>query len=503
MLDLNGATIELLLDHVNDHGIRLRSGATLSGGTVRVRSRGRPSLQAGAHGPVCVGPLYGDGGTPADLSPDEGVTGWTIRDLTLMSDKSVQTTAGPIGAVAIQIMGGATNGLIERITIPDSQSLSGGIHLDWGVVGPIVSADDTAGLQANRRVYDDGKGWTTHPRDIVIRDIRVGRLTGGQGGADGGADAIRLSGCCRITVERVHAVATSGVFLRHTAGDLGLEYASGETAVTLLGNRFTACVVEDCLTGRLFVSDSLADNVARGVEKGYRPRRPTLLHTDVMFIEVVGKGRGQADGGLFVQQRGGGAVRCQARGFGVGFRCDSETIGITLTDCIAHDNRGAGFLVEHVSQPPRDCRIVSCTAFDNAGPASANIIVGASVATTIEGGTIGAADHRDSAGYGVWVKERRDGCIDASILGLPVVQSHAVGGAAFRVGSEESWGALRLFSGARYGQRIDRKWIGLSVVPTRIDRIGRVFTVSPSRRATAPATMVLLPGDRFLTGPLG
>lgn len=502
-LDLNGSTLELILGGTNDQGVRVRSHATLCNGVIRVVSQGKPSLQAGVHAPVCIGPLYGEGGTPDHLSPDEGVTNWTIRDLTLSSDKKVMTPAGAVGAVAIQVMGGATQGLIERITVPDSDTLSGGVHLDWGTLGPIVSAEDPTGLEANRRVFRAGKGHTTHPRRIIIRDITIGRLTGGMGGADGGADAIRLSGCQDITVSRVRATATSGVFLRHTAGDLGLEFAPDTIKRTLSGNRFTECTVDDCLGGRLFVSDSYGDNLARGVARGYQASSAPLIPTDVLFENVTGSGSKDAVGGLFVQQRGGGAINCHASRFAIGFVCDADVEGVTLTRCVAQDNRNAGFWVEHFAHPPRNCRLIGSMAMNNgAGQTNgANIVVGASQGTIVDGGVIGSLESTDTAHYGIWIKERRDGCIDAIITGNPIIRSHASGGAAIRVSSHDGWGALWLFTGARYGRGVKQRWAGLSVVPVAIDASGHrtyvvLNTASPSLHFPRRA------GDIFRSGTM-
>ncbi len=502
-LDLNGSTLELILTNTNDQGVRLRSRATLCNGVIRVVSRGKPSLQAGVHAPVCIGPLYGEGGKPNQVSADEGVTGWVVRDLTLSSDKNVMTPAGAVGAVAIQVTGGATHGLIERITVPNSETLSGGVHLDWGTLGPIVSAEDPVGLETNRRVFRAGQGHTTHPRQIIIRDITIGRLTGGKGGADGGADAIRLSGCQNVTVSRVRAAATSGVFLRHTAGDLGLEFAPVSMGRTLSGNRFTNCAVDDCLDGRLFVSDSYGDNLARGVARGYRASSTPLLPTDVLFENITGAGNDNSVGGLFVQQNGGGAVNCHASHFSTGFMCDADVEGVTLTRCVAHDNRDAGFWVEHVAHPPRNCRLIGAMAMNNgAGQRNgANIIVGASQGTIIDGGVIGSLRPTDTARYGIWIKERRDGCIDATITGNPIIRSHASGGAAIRVSSRDGWGALRLFTGARYGTSVKQRWAGLSIVPIAIDSVGhRTYAVLDA--ASPPHDFPRRAGDIFRPGTM-
>ena len=156
-LDLNGATLVLELSGGNDQGVRLRSYAVLRNGTVTVRSRGKPSLQGGAHAPVCVGPLYGEGGTSSQPSPDEGVSDWIIADLTLSTDKRVPVEGGVMGGVAIQVMGGAARGRIERIVVPDSTTMVGAIHLDWGTVGELQASDDADGMTRTRRAFDEGR----------------------------------------------------------------------------------------------------------------------------------------------------------------------------------------------------------------------------------------------------------------------------------------------------------------------------------------------------------
>jgi hypothetical protein len=469
-LDLNGATLVLELSGGNDQGVRLRSHAVLRNGTVTVRSQGKPSLQGGAHAPVCVGPLYGEGGTSAQPSPDEGVSDWIIADLTLSTDKRVPVEGGVMGGVAIQVMGGATRGRIERIVVPDSTTMVGAIHLDWGAVGELQASDDADGMTWTRRAFDEGRVWTTHPSDIAVRDIQVGRLTGSGVRPEPGTGAIRLSGCHDVKVSGVRAKATSGNFLRHTAGDLGFEFAQGSRKLD--GNVFLDCVVGES-RGRLFTSDSLADNVRRATTRGYHARIDPLYRTDVRFEHVTGFGAGEQPGGVFVHQFGGRAVGCRAVGFSVGFHCDAGAREVSFYDCTAIQNVETGFLVENVADPPRDCRLVASIATQNGvgRPRMANIVVGASIATVIDGGTIGRASGAEPS-FGIRIKERRDGCLDASIVNQPLIQSHAPGGAAIQASSREGWGAVKLFTGARYGAAVIRRWLGLAMVPIQIEEDG-------------------------------
>lgn len=162
---------------------------------------------------------------------------------------------------------------------------------------------------------------------------------------------------------------------------------------------------------------------------------------------------------------------------------------MTFYDCTALQNVETGFLVENVADPPRDCRLVASVATQNGvgRPRMANIVVGASIATVIDGGTIGRASGAEPS-FGIRIKERRDGCIDASIVNQPLIRSHAPGGAAIQASSREGWGAVKLFTGARYGAAVIRRWLGLAMVPVQIQEDGtRLIAVErgyPGRRSS-------------------
>jgi hypothetical protein len=115
---------------------------------------------------VLIGPLYGDGGTVASPSVDSDISNWTLRNLRLHSNK-------PSGAVGVQIMGSANNGLIENIEVPDSSVMFGGVHLDWGTVGNVDSND----VPGTRTRFDASLAYTRHPNNIRIRNIKIGVMS--------------------------------------------------------------------------------------------------------------------------------------------------------------------------------------------------------------------------------------------------------------------------------------------------------------------------------------
>lgn len=366
-LDLNGGELVTILTRADAAGVRLMSDATLRNGTVTVVSRGSPGTQSGAHAPVLVGALMGDNAAVDRVSPLESPSGWVVSGVTVRSDKRVAVGDGIVaGSAGIQVMGGAHNGLIENIVVPDSDILLGGVMLDWNTVGPILSADVSGSAAAYRR----GAGYTTHPHDIVIRNIRVGRLTRPSIAATG-SFGVRLSGVHDVTVSgvTVESITEAGVF--HTAGDLGYEFARpADRARAHRGIRIDGVSVTAAEGGYLLRSDTYADNIARAAEQGYRPMLPPIATTDMIVSNVSGAaGRKVGDGFRLDHQRGGRFSNIEARGFRRGIYVDEQVYDVTIENPVAIDSREAGVDVGHPYRPPANVRIVRPRAL-GAGAAS-------------------------------------------------------------------------------------------------------------------------------------
>ncbi len=486
-LDLNGGRLLLTLTGTNAQGVRLRNNSWVENGTIEVQSQndpvtgGEPGIGAGIHAPLCVGPIYSEGGTVSNPSPDEGVTGWGARNLILSSNKNVDRGDGVrLGSVAVQVTGGASLGILENIVVPDNAFMAGGIHFDWGYLGSIASDN----IPASRANFDAGTAYTTHPNTIVVRNIKIGNLSRATVGVDTGSHGIRISGGYNILVENVRAKRVTYAFLRHTAGDVGFEFAPASVKPLACKNTILRnCVVEECSTANLIYSDSLADNIYRASlppgqgGSSYVPLIDPFHQTNILFENVSGRGPNDATatfGVRFIQQRGGRAVGCLATQFLSNFVMDESTYDCAFLNCIGYNSRGDNFVVEHPTAPPRNCRVENATAYQagQSGAGYANLLVGKSVDTTVYGGSFGADTGTEQGSYGIRVKTAADGVAGASIEGLPIIYSHRSGGSALLVASDESWGALKLFTGARYGSAVTTRWTGLSIVPVRLDSTG-------------------------------
>lgn len=364
VLDLCGSALLLYLSGTNDTGVGLGNHSEIRNGSISVHSSGTPSLQGGVHAAITIGPIYGAGGTSSN--PVLGPTGWAVRDMMLSTDKWVSEGGPSIGGLAIQVMGDASNGLIERVFVPDSTRMAGAVHLDWGFVGSI-SSSDVPGSRAN---FNAGTAWTTHPNNIIIRDIHVGRLTAPASGQDTGSNIIRLSGVYNIRVENVRVGAATYSVLTHTAGDLGFEFAPASVKPFALQNvSFSDCAVADNSTGNLVYSDSYADNVARAVSNsGYVPILDPIHATNIVYRRISGKGPGNANanyGIRVIQQQGGAIEDCDVSYYKQGMKVDELVRDLSVARVHAHFNREHGISVDHQTRQPEDIILDSCVSHDN------------------------------------------------------------------------------------------------------------------------------------------
>jgi len=260
-LNLNGGT--LLLDlRSNGYGVRLSNDSTIRNGTIRVvHSEGKGS-QGCWHSAISMGAAYGDGGTPEKPGHFTKVTGWTIDQITI--DQQVE-------ASAIQLMSEACNGIIRNVTIQDSAKALLGIGMDWGSVGPIMTADQL--LPRMRELWDQKQIYSTHPHDITIEDIRIGRLTRNQDANDAG---IRCSACHRVSIKNVE-IEEAACAVAIWGGDFGYEFAPDDQyAVAHTGSRIENVTIHKAQRFGLVLNGS-SDNVFRARrDLGYQPRRDPL-----------------------------------------------------------------------------------------------------------------------------------------------------------------------------------------------------------------------------------
>lgn len=357
VLDLGGNALQITLREAGDAGVRLLSGATIRNGSINVLSRGQRGIQAGAHAAIMVGALYGANLSVDRVSPFESPTGWAISNVTVTSDKAGLQEGFHLGAAGIQIVGGASDGLIENVTVPDSAALAGAIMLDWGFVGPL----DSSAVSASSAAFARSRAYTTHPHDIVIRNVKIGRLSRPSRNADG-SFGIRLSGVHDVTVSGVEIASVTEAGILHTAGDFGYEFArAADQRRAHQGIIIENVRVEHADGGSILRSDSFADNIARAAVAGYRPRRAPIATTDMIVRNVTGvAGRGKPPGyGFRVNhQRGGKFSDVSARGFRRGFYIDEQVFDFILERPTAIDSIEAGLSVEHPYRPPEGIRII-------------------------------------------------------------------------------------------------------------------------------------------------
>lgn len=507
VLDLCGSSLHLHLSGGNDTGVGLGNHSEIRNGSVFVYSSGTPSLQAGVHAAITIGPIYGAGGTSSN--PVVGPTGWVVRDMLLSTDKWVSEGGPTIGGCAIQVSGNANNGLIERIYVPDSDRMIGAVHLDWGSVGSISSAD-VAGSRTN---FDAGTAWTTHPYNIIVRDIEVGRLTAPVSGQDTGSNIIRLSGVYNVRVENVTIGAATYSALTHTAGDLGFEFALASVKPFACQNiSFLNCAVADNSTGNLIYSDSYADNVARAVRNsGYVPMLNPLYATNIAYRRICGRGPGDASanyGIRVIQQQGGSIEDCDASYYKQGLQVDELVRGLSLARIHTHLNREHGISVAHHGIPPEDISLDSCVSHDNgqdaAFPDPCGIYIDSSKRVSVARCTLGRSGAYDSTQrFGVRVDENSR---EAVIENTHVRSARSSDGIGFYLLSGTDYGKMGLFR----DNQVDPTFVstlygGLNIVPVRryISTDGRLIREFLAQREALGGNVIptggtWAQGDRIL-----
>ena len=374
-LDLSGGELVAVLRNANAAGVRMLSGSAIQNGTVSVISRGSPGSQTGAHAPILIGALYSENASPRNISRFEAPSSWRVSDVRVRSDKKT-------GAAGIQIMGGANRGLIENVTVLDSDRMVGGIMLDWGTVGPVSSSD----VRGTAIAFDRGQGWTTHPHDIDIRNVKVGRLTRDDG-AGAGSLAIRMAGVHDVRVRGVSVDEVTFAGIIHHAGDLGYEFA--RPADVQRAHR--GITVEDVAvrgTAQYVVwSDSHADNIGRAVAESYRPRLSPIAATDIVFARISGAAlrRAEALYGIRVNhQRGGTFDDVRVNGFDFGYFIDEQVFDLQITEPEVNGSRRAAYSIGHPSRPPQAIRLVNPRA-NGTSDASKLVFIGNSADVTVIG----------------------------------------------------------------------------------------------------------------------
>jgi hypothetical protein len=326
-LDLNGSTLRLDL-RSNCYGVRLSNDSAIRNGTIRVvRSEGK-GLQACWHSGISVGAAYGDGGTPDRPGAFSTVSRWAIENMTIDQ---------PFAASAIQFMSEACHGLVQNVRILNSDQALLGIGMDWGSVGPITSAD--AELPRMRRLWEQGEIYSTHPHDIVVRNIRVGRLTRNIDGNDAG---VRCSACHRITISDV-VVEEAATAVAIFGGDCGYEYARPDQREDQHREyRIDNVRIDRALRYGIVLNGS-ADNIWRAKrDLGYEPVRdpvhPGLDRVSIRDCVLRGTGAANSQGIYAVAVTEATLERLDIAGFDIGVHVEDWVRGMHFRNCKVADN---------------------------------------------------------------------------------------------------------------------------------------------------------------------
>lgn len=433
-VDLNGATVAGYFNGGNASTFRLRSWSALFGGTVLVRSSGLPGISAPAHCPVTAGCRYGDANSVAAPNADHDPQHFEIFNLTVESDKWVDDGAGKfLGAPGIQIIGGA-HYRVENIRVPASAVMYGAVHVDWGYIGTLSTADTAVAQNANKTAYNAGDAWLVPSRHGTIRNIRAGALTAPSTATDRGSFCVRLSGVHDIIVEDCEAESVTYQAYVHEVGDLGAEFVpAAERHKLARGVRFRNCRVRST-TGQVFELKSYADNVDRAILDGYVAMADPLVECDVIFDGGggVGPGAGATTPGVRVIQTRGGELRnVELSGFKDGILVDEKVFGTRLTRCHVHGNEQEGVRVHHATFPPEDIVVEDVWAYENGqdaayGDPAVGVHLGTSKRCKIVRGRFGksgvANDPTQDFGWRI-----ADGAVEATVE-MPEVLSYKVGG---------------------------------------------------------------------------
>lgn len=483
-LDLGGGRLLFNLSGANDFGVRLRNRAHVCNGRIDVVSTGSPGSQAGIHAPLLIGALYGESPSTASISADEGVSGWSARNLRLSTDRD--------GKVAVQVIGGANNGVIENIDVPDSALIGGGVHLDWGTVGAINSAD----IAASRTAFNAGTAYTTHPHNITIRNIRLGALTKAKGGIDVGSFGVRLSGVYNVIVENVRAKSVTYAMVKITAGDCGFEFAPvAVKPLRMKGIVVDGVAVESTGDGNLVSVDSYADNVAAA--GGYTPLIDPLHETDMEVRRVTGTGSGGASAvaGLDVRQiRGGRFTYISASGYSYGCLVDERVFGAQIHGSF-FGNRGHGIFIDHGSFPPEDVTVLPGThcyqnGQDGGFSTPAGVCLQNCLRVRLDGVLLG---HRTAASETTQQQGIRLSTVTkptAPTIENCHVFSVKTGGTAYSLMSSTDYGFIRLFRNNGAAAAITTKLTGCDILP-----VNRVWGADGVERGHFVAQRTVLSAD--------
>lgn len=444
-LDLNGATLSLECTGGAVYGCRLSNRSVIRGpGMIQTVVSTSPGAQGIWHSCISAGDGLGHGGTVASPSAFHFVEGWRVENVTVIRD-----TSEP--GVAIAFYGGANNGVVDGVTAPSSANLYGVVHMDWSYVGAdgsITSAD----VDGSRDNFDINLAYTTHPHDIVVRNIFVGNMTRT---GDYAAIPIRMSGVHSITIENVVIEGSVGAGLYHTAGDFGYELApdvghvSGKVFKPFRHKRIVIrnFTVRDANNGFGLFADCFADNVAAQSATYPTPLLDPVQRADMLIENFTTHSDGGAStiaGFRFENIIGVTLRNCRATGHKQGVFVEDGGDEILITGGTFYSNREDGIFIDDSTglDRPQFVTIEGVRAYQNetaGGGGSGNIRSGRADNVTIRDCLIGFAT--ETATWGIRVTSDTTGLVleDNRVLAIKNL------GVGYSIGASGEYSIVRKF----------------------------------------------------------
>lgn len=151
-----------------------------------------------------------------------------------------------------------------------------------------------------RTLYEQGLIYSTHPHDILIENIRVGKLTRNIDANDAG---VRCSGCHNITIRNVE-ISEAATAVAIWGGDLGYEFAREDQRAAAHQKYLIEDVKIDKALRFGLVLNGASDNVWRAtLSQNYKTLRdpvfPGLNQPVIRRVQLNGPGADKSAQGIY------------------------------------------------------------------------------------------------------------------------------------------------------------------------------------------------------------
>jgi hypothetical protein len=271
------------------------------------------------------------------------VSHWAIENMTI--DQQV-------AASAIQLMSEACHGTIKNVRILDSDKALLGIGLDWGSVGPITSEDKE--IPRMRKLWEQGQIYSTHPHDVLIENIRIGKLLRN---VDGNDAVVRCSACHRITIRNVE-IETAACAIAIFGGDLGYEFAPQEQRIAAHAGYVVDNVRIASALRYGIVLNGNADNIWRsrrthGYDSVLDPVNPGLDKPVIRNVHLRGPRMPGPQGIYAVALSSATLDNVDVSGFDIGVHVEDWVRGMRFQNCKVIGNK-RNAVVQGATEPPVD-----------------------------------------------------------------------------------------------------------------------------------------------------